>query len=103
MLMISTLTIIFWRDIPAQVIAKAGRNAAKRELPARFSEAIDRAAMKAGAKDSEAYLAAWRRGEPVSCASDLDAEASRLMAELEATYDDARLRTLIANGGHESP
>jgi Virulence factor len=99
----SSLTIIFWRDIPAQVIAKAGRNAAKRELPARFAATIDRAAMKAGAKDSEAYLAAWRRSEPVPCAPDLEAEASRLMAELEAAYDDARLKTLIANGGYESP
>ncbi len=41
------LTIIYWRDIPAQVIAKQGRKTAKRELPARFSEAIDMAAMRA--------------------------------------------------------
>jgi Virulence factor len=99
----STLTIIFWRDIPAQVIAKAGRNAAKRELPARFAEAIDRAAMKAGAKDSEAYLAAWRRIEPVPCSPDLDAEASRMAEELQSAYDDVRLKALVANGGHENP
>jgi hypothetical protein len=98
-----TLTIILWRDIPAQVIAKAGRNAAKCELPSRFAEAIDRAAMKAGAKDSEAYLAAWRRSEPVACAPDLKTEASRLAGELEAAYDDARLKALVANGGNENP
>ena len=26
----ATLTIVYWRDIPAQVIAKAGRTTAKR-------------------------------------------------------------------------
>ncbi len=98
-----TVTIIFWRDIPAQVVAKAGRNAAKRELPARFAEAIDRAAMKAGAKDSEAYLAAWRRSEPVPCAPDLEAEAARLADELQSAYDDTRLKAIVANGGHETP
>jgi Virulence factor len=99
----STLTIIFWRDIPAQVIAKAGRSTAKRELPARFAEAIDSAAMKSGAKDSEVYLAAWRRSEPVACAPDLEAEASRLADELQSAYDDARLKALVAESGHETP
>ena len=34
--------IVYWRDIPAQVIVKAGRRSvAKRELPVRFMQAID--------------------------------------------------------------
>ena len=28
----ASLTILYWRDIPSQVIAKAGRAMAKREL-----------------------------------------------------------------------
>ena len=36
------VTIVYWRDIPAQVIAKHGRQSAKRELPARFAEALSR-------------------------------------------------------------
>ena len=48
------LTIIWWRDIPAQVVAKAGRSSAKRELPPRFQEAIDPAAMRGGARDTDA-------------------------------------------------
>lgn len=98
----STLTILYWRDIPAQVIAKAGRSAAKRELSQRFTGAIDMAAMKSGAKDSDAYLAEWRRGEPMPCASDLDAEAGRLADELEAAYDATRLKALALNGGREA-
>ena len=59
----ASLTILYWRDIPAQVIAKAGRTSAKRELPLRFTEAIDMAAMRSGAAGTDDYLAAWRRGD----------------------------------------
>ena len=31
------LTIVYWRDIPAQVIVKAGRRSAKREPAAKSS------------------------------------------------------------------
>jgi hypothetical protein len=98
----STLTILYWRDIPAQVIARAGRTVAKRELSLRFTEAIDMAAMKSGAKDADAYLAEWRRGEPVPCAADLETEAARLAGKLEAAYDAARLKALALNGGREA-
>jgi hypothetical protein len=97
---VAQLTVIYWRDIPAQVIVRAGRASAKRELPTRFQEAIDRAAMRGGARETDAYLAAWRRAEPVACGDDLEAAAARAAAELEAAYDDARLARLVADGGH---
>ena len=43
----ANLTILYWRDIPSQVIVKSGRNSAKRELSERFIRAIDAAAMRA--------------------------------------------------------
>ena len=55
----ASLTILYWRDIPSQVIVKAGRSSAKRELSERFIRAIDAAAMHAGAKSDDAYLAEW--------------------------------------------
>ena len=57
------LTIVYWRDIPAQVIVGKGRTAARRELPERFAEAIDRAAMKAGAHGTDDYLTGMRDSE----------------------------------------
>lgn len=93
------LTIIFWRDIPAQVIAKAGRVSAKRELGGRFQEAIDRAAMKSGARDEDAYLAAWRRSDPIECDADLEAAAAAAALRLDSEYDDARLAALVAASG----
>ncbi len=96
------LTIVYWRDIPAQVIAKEKRNAAKRVLPERFEKAIDRAAMRSGARDSDAYLAEWRRGDATPCGDDLDAEADAVAARIEGDYDDDRLAGLIASGGREN-
>jgi len=72
---VASLTILYWRDIPSQVIVKSGRSSAKRELSERFIRAIDAAAMHAGAKSDDAYLAEWRRGEPIPCGDDLEQEA----------------------------
>lgn len=95
-----SLTILYWRDIPSQVVAAAGRrNQAKVMLAPRFQQAIDRAAMRAGARDSDAYLAEWRRGDPEPCGDDLQGEADAAAARLEAGYDDARLAALVAAGG----
>jgi hypothetical protein len=89
------VTVVFWRDIPAQVIVGKGRSGSKVQLPERFEQAIDRCAMKIGAKDADAYLAEWRKaaayvveGEP--------AEVARSEAErLDAEYDGDRLKSLI--------
>ena len=93
------LTIVYWRDIPAQVIVKKGRNSAKRELPARFAEAIDMCAMRVGASDTDAYLAEWRRGEPVEVSDDMEAEADKAMADLEARFPKEELVALVAAEG----
>ena len=93
-------TIVFWRDIPAQVLIKAGRKTARRELPDRFIQAIDRCAMSIGAKDSDAYLAEWRRGDPEPVGDDLEQEADAALAEIEAAYPNQRLKDLIDTGGY---
>jgi len=83
------------------VIAKAGRKAAKRQLEGRFEKAIDRAAMRDKATETDSYLAEWRRGDPQPCGPDLDAEADAAASQIEADYDDNRLDRLIAAGGRE--
>lgn len=93
------LTIVYWRDIPAQVIVKQGRTAAKRQLPERFEQAIDRCAMKVGARDADAYMAEWRRGEPVQVEGDLEEMAGAEAARLETEFDNERIKALIANDG----
>ncbi len=96
------LIVLYWRDIPAQVIVKRGRQSAKRELSLRFTEAIDMAAMRTGACATDDYLAEWRKADPVPVGDDLDAEADKAAAELEASYDRERLVALAKAGGREN-
>ncbi|PZO77785.1 MAG: hypothetical protein DI629_13460 [Mesorhizobium amorphae] len=93
------LIVVYWRDIPAQVIVKRGRTSAKRELPLRFTEAIDMAAMRSGAGDTDAYLAEWRKAPPTPVGDDLEAEADKAAAALDAEYDRDRLVALAKGGG----
>ena len=93
------ITIVSWRDIPAQVIVGKGRSAAKVPLPERFEQAIDRAAMKAGVTGTDGYLAEWRKGEPEARDGEPEDIARAEAARLEAEYDAPRLRALIDAGG----
>ncbi|MEO8859656.1 MAG: virulence factor [Burkholderiaceae bacterium] len=97
------LIMISWRDIPAQVLVKAGRETAKVQLPLRFQEAIDRAAMRAGKASSDAYLADWKRSEPRACGNELQAEAKAEAARIEARYSDEDLLRLVRCHGLEEP
>jgi hypothetical protein len=99
----ASLTIVYWRDIPSQVIVKSGRTAAKRELTERFIRAIDAAAMHARAKSADDYLADWRKSDPVPCGDDLEAEASAAAQRLEAEYDTHRLALLAKHNGRDGP
>jgi hypothetical protein len=93
------LVVVYWRDIPAQVIVKRGRTTAKRQLSERFEKAIDRAAMRAKLRDTDSYLAEWRRADPVPCGDDLEAEAVAAAARLEADWPEERLDRAVAQGG----
>lgn len=95
------LIITYWRDIPAQVTVKKGRKAARRQLPERFEQAIDMCAMRVGAKDTDAYLAEWRKGEPINVGDDLEAEVDEALEKIITEFDQVRLKTLISNEGFD--
>ena len=93
------VTIVYWRDIPAQVIVggrgRGSRGGAKARLSERFEQAIDRCAMKVGARDSDAYLAEWRKLPAGSAEGEAEEVAKAEAERLEGEYDKARLAALI--------
>ena len=95
------LVIVYWRDIPAQVIVGKGRSAAKCPLPERFEQGIDRAAMKSGMAGDDAYLAQWRKSDPIEVEGDAQEVVIREAARLDAEYDQEKIKSLIANDGWE--
>ncbi|MBI3243420.1 MAG: virulence factor [Chloroflexi bacterium] len=97
----ATYQIVYWRDIPAQVKVKAGRERAARQLSERFQVFIDRAAMRSGLFNTDDYLNEWRTSEGAEREGTPDAVAEAVAAELEAAYSDERLEALTVNGGRE--
>jgi hypothetical protein len=59
-------------------------------------------AMRTGADETDAYLAEWRKADPVSVGDDLEAEADKAFAEIDARYDKDRLVALVKAGGKEN-
>jgi hypothetical protein len=92
------LTVIYWRDIPAQVVATAGDATARKQLADRFLKAIDGAAMKAGLVGMDAYLDEWRR-ETRPCGDDVELEVAEEVASIEAAFTSDVLRRLVRAGG----
>ena len=96
--MAAKLITVYWRDIPAQVIARRGRNNTKIMLSGRFHTAIDRAAMRAGKGSSDKYLEEWRRvSRP--CADDVQEVLQSEAARLESAFSDERLEAMVKAGG----
>ena len=93
------VTVVFWRDIPAQVIVGKGRRGAKKQLPERFEQAIDRAAMKTGAAGTDDYLAEWRKAAPYAVDGEAEEVVQAEAARLDAEYDQDRIKALITNDG----
>jgi len=96
----ASLTVIWWRDIPAQVLARDGRRASKVVLHPRFQVAIDKAASRAGKRAYNDYIEEWRKVAR-GCGDDLEAEVTAESNRLEAEYDKHRLAALIQSGGVE--
>lgn len=95
-----TLTIIWWRDIPAQVMAREERRQSKQVLHPRFQVAIDKAAARAGKSAYNDYIEEWRRVQR-PCGDDLEAEVVAEADRLDAEYTKHRLAELIQSGGVE--
>ena len=96
----ATLTVIWWRDIPAQVIARDGRRSSKTVLHPRFQVAIDKAASRAGKRAYNDYIEEWRKVAQ-ACGDDIEQAVTAEVDRLETAYDKHKLAALIQSGGIE--
>lgn len=93
------ITVVYWRDIPAQVIVGKGRKATKIHLGERFERTIDRCAMLVGAKDSGLYLDQWRKSEPRYATGEAYKLAESEAKRLNEDFNHEKLDQLVKNGG----
>jgi hypothetical protein len=96
----ASLTVIWWRDIPAQVLAREGRRASKVQLHPRFQVAIDKAASRAGKRAYNDYIEEWRKVAQ-ACGDDIEQAVTAEVDRLETAYDKHKLAALIQSGGIE--
>ena len=87
--------ITYWREFPSLVTAREGDEVAKSPLPQRFQEAIDEAAMRLGAIDSDAYLEGWRRADWVEATGTPAEVASSVAARLDEEHGTERLERML--------
>jgi hypothetical protein len=96
---VAELTVIRWRDIPMQVLARGGGGEAARALlPDRFQEAVDAAAMVAGLIGSDDYTEQMRM-DARPCGDDLQHEVDTAMVAILSEWDDDMLKAAIRSGG----
>lgn len=92
------LTVIYWRDIPAQVKAQAGRERVSAPLSDRFMIAVDGAATRANKTKTDEYIAEWRE-ESRPCGDDLRTEAELEAQRIEDAYSPDLIRSYVQNEG----
>ena len=91
--------VTYWRDLPSLVTARDGGQTAKAALDPRFMVAIDEAAMRLGAIDSDAYLEGWRQSEWEERGGSPDEVVQAVAQELDAEYDVTRVQELLDSYG----
>ena len=91
--------IVYWRDIPAQILIGKGRSARKILLSEKFENTIDICAMKTDSKDMESYLKYWRKSEPLIHDGETDRAAEIEAKKIETIYNNKKLKSLIDNNG----
>ena len=83
--------VTLWRELPSMVAARRDDETVKAQLPPRFQEAIDEAAMRLGDTGADDYLAGWGRS-PWTAATGTPAEVlDRVVAELDAEWPVSRV------------
>jgi hypothetical protein len=88
---VSEYQVTYWRDLPSMVVAREGDSVTKVQLSSRFQEAIDEAAMRLGAVDSDAYLEGWTRGDWTAAEGSGPEVCDRVVADLEQQWGAERL------------
>ena len=95
----SEFRVTYWRELPSLVTARDGEHTAKAALDARFMVAIDEAAMRLGATDSEAYLEGWRQSDWEAREGSPEAIAQAVARELDAEFTPERMQDLLNSYG----
>ena len=94
------LKIVYWRDIPGQVVFKQGRRNTRLRLSARFMKAIERAAYRLKKQNKDALFEPWHDIAQI-INGDVKEQAQLLVRQIEEQYSEAVLDKLIRASGKD--
>ncbi len=94
------IKIVYWRDIPGQVVVRKGRRSTRLRLPARFMRAIERAAYRLKKHQEDAWFEPWHDVEQ-PFKGDVTEQANKLVQQLKEHYSEAVLDKLIRASGKD--
>ncbi len=92
------IKIVYWRDIPGQVVIREGRRSTRLRLPLRFMKAIERAGYRLKKKQQDALFEPWH-GVTQTFNGDIKEQAKQLVRQLEEQYTEEVLENLIRASG----
>ena len=92
------LKIVYWRDIPGQVVIRKSGRSTRIRLSVRFMKAIERAGYRLKKKQQDALFEPWH-DVTQSFHGDVRVQAEQLVQQLEERYTDEVLETLIRASG----
>jgi len=95
---VGQIKIVFWRDIPGQVVVREGRRSKRLRLPLRFMKAIERAGYRLRKKKQDALFEPWHDvTQPFN--GDINEQAKKLVQQLEEQYTEEVLEILVRASG----
>jgi hypothetical protein len=92
--------ILYWRGIPSQVRATDENGRVNRQLPQRFQEAIDEAAMSLGKIDTDSYTNGFEWGEENEQPGMAEEVADSIAAKLDQKHPSVDWRSLVKRENH---
>jgi hypothetical protein len=83
---VAAYVVVSWKGIPAIVEARDDDESVSTPLTERFQALIDAVAMQQGLSESDAYMDAWERSEPVERPGSAVEVAATVAQELEGRF-----------------
>jgi len=83
----ATYRILYWQEVPSQIVVEGDDGDVRLPMPARFTERIDAVAIERGLAGGDDYLAQWNWSGDEDRDGTAEEVAQAVLAELEANAD----------------
>lgn len=80
----ATYRVLYWQEIPSQIVAEDDDGEVRVPMPPRFLERIDEVATERGLAESDDYLAQWKWSDDEDRDGPADEVAAAVLADLQA-------------------